>query len=306
MHWANEPGKLMRLRKKTKKTGARDTTPSALVAQKRATLLEELGRSPDEHPVFSLPAPLLPWGAVIAAFLITVITPPLIKDGPVGVILAAAIALATVVIMLVPRKLLVGHDGLLLVWILGTRFIRFRDIDDVETADGVFFRHPGINLTLDNGNAVDFSTSLFKERWAERDALILLIRLCIEMAKSKKTPPVQQVLLRAGKTYVAWARSLLAIGNGAHFDPRSPAVLPDDLLRIAENSDASLIERTAAFTALVTTGDVAIEKRLRVALDHTVAPLARSALREALDAADDEERIARLLERAEKLASLDG
>lgn len=296
----------MRLRKKTKKTPASSTTPTAIAAQKKATLLEDLGRSPDEHPVFSLPSPLLPWGGVIAAILITLVTPPLIKDGPVGVVLAAAIALAAFVIMLVPRKLLVGHDGLLLVWVLGSRFIRFRDIDDVETTDGVFFRHPGINLTLENGDAVDFSTSLFKERWAERDALISLIRLCVEMAKSRKMPAVQQTLLRAGKPYETWARSLLAMGNGAHFDPRSPAVVPDDLLRIAESPDASLVERTAAFAALAATRNVAFEKRLRVSLDDTVAPLVRSALREALDSGDDEVRIARLLERAEKLASLDG
>ena len=96
------------------------------------------------------------------------------------------------------------------------------------------------------------------------------------------------------------------MGKGAHFDPRSPAVLPDDLLRIAESPDASLVERTAAFAALAATRDVVFEKRLRVSLDHTVAPLVRSALREALEAGDDEERIARLLESAEKLASLDG
>lgn len=292
----------MRLRKKTKRPSPSATTRSALAAQK-AALLEELGRSPDEHPVFSFPSPLLPWGGVLLAILIIPITPALIKDGPVGVLLATAIALASFIIMLIPRKMLVGQDGLMLVWMLGSRFIRFRDIDKVETTDGIFFRLPGINLTLENGHAVDFSTSLFKERWAERDALILLIRLYIEMAKTKRLPPLPQGLLRAGKTYPAWARSLLALGSGAHFDPRSPAVLPDNLLRIAESPDMPAIDRTAAFIALGGARDAAMEKRLRLSIEHTLAPDVRSALRETLDAGEDEERIAQVLEHAEKITS---
>jgi hypothetical protein len=271
-------------------------------AHQKAALLEELGRSPDEHPVFSLPSPLLPWGGVIAAILVVLLARPLIKDGPVGILLLMGMALAAFVFMLLRRKLFVGQDGLLLVWILGSRFIRFRDVDHVEMSEGFVFRHPGINLVLKNGQAVDFSTSLLKERWAERDALIRLLRVCIETAKSKQAPPSIGALLRGGKPHDAWARALMAMGHGAHFDPRSPAVRPDDLLRIAESPDASTIERTAAFVALARTRDVAFEKRLRVALDQTVAPAVQSALREALEAGDDEERITRLLEHTEKMS----
>jgi hypothetical protein len=71
-------------------------------------------------------------------------------------------------------------------------------------------------------------------------------------------------------------------------------------LRIAESPDASTIERTVAFVALGASQDPALETRLRISLEHTVAPGVRSALREALDAGEDEERIAQLLERAEK------
>lgn len=276
------------------------TNPLSVSGLKKAALLESLGRSPDEHPVFSLPSPLLPWGGVFAAILITFLAPPLIKDGPVGVVLAAALMLATLVIMLIPRKLFVGEDGLLLVWMLGSRFIPFRDIDHVETTEGFFFRHPGIDVALKNGHALDFCTSLFKERWAERDALLLLLRACLESAKSKRVPATMGSLLRAGKPHAAWARALLAMGHGARVDPRTPAVLPEDLLAIAECTDASAIERTAAFVALSAKGEASFEKRLRVAAEHTVAPHVQSSLREALDAGEDEARIARLLERTEK------
>lgn len=289
------------MRQSKKKQHTRPVNTVTIGTQQKEALLEELGRSPDEYPVFSFPSPLLPWGGVVAAILIILLARPLVRDGPVGILLAAAMTLATFVVMLIPRKLIVGQDGVLFVWMMGSRFIRFRDIDYVEMSDGLFFHQPGINLALKSGRAMDFSTSLFKERWAERDALINLLRIYIETAKSKQAPPALGALSRAGKPYAAWARALLAMGHGAHFDPRAPAVLPEDLLRIAESPDASTIERTAAFVALAATHDVVFEKRLRVALDQTVAPAVRSALREALEAGDDEARIARLLEHTEKM-----
>lgn len=295
----------MRPSGKKKKASAPAGSSVSISDQKKAALLDDLGRSPDEQPVFSLPSPLLPWGGVVLAILITLLAPPLLRDGPVGALLAAAIALAMIVLVLIPRKLLLGQDGLLLVWMFGTRFIRFREIDSIEMTDGFYFRHPGINLTLMNGNALDFTTSIFKERWAERDALIMLIRAYCESAKTNRIPPVQQALLRAGKTHVAWARALLGMGHGAHFDPRKPGILLEDLLRIAENPDASTIERTAAFVALKASKDAAFEKRLRVSLDQTAAPAVRSALREALEADENEERLAQLLERTEKTAARD-
>lgn len=290
----------MRLPKRTKHKRTNVVEIVSNSAQKRAALLQELGRSPQEHPTFSLPSPFLPWGGVIVAILVVLAAPALVKESPAGLMLTAAVILAFFVVMLMPRKLLVGRDGLLLVWVVGTRFIRFRDINLVEMSEGFFFRHPGINLALVNGQAVEFSTSIFKERWAERDTLILLLRVCVEMAKAKKVPPVLQPLLRCGKTDAAWARALLAMGHGAHFDPRAPAVLTEDLWRVAENPDASPIERTAAFVALSASRDAAAEKRLRISLDDTVAPTVRSALRQALDANGDEERIAAVLAQAEK------
>jgi hypothetical protein len=283
--------------KKSKRAAA--SRVGAVSEHQKASLLRDLGRSPDEHALFSLPSPLLPWGGIPVLALIVLIGPRLIKDGPVGVLLAAAITLAMLIVMLVPRKLMVGNDGLLLMW-LGSRFIRFRDIDFVETTDGFWFHHPGINIVFKNGKALAFATSLFKERWAERDALISLIRLYVEAAMRKKSPQTHQALTRAGRPHDAWARALLAIGHGAHFDPRMPAVLPEDLLRVAESSDAPTVDRAAAFVALAATRDADTVKRLRVTLDHTVRPAARAALRGALDAGSNEEQIARALEYAEK------
>ncbi len=296
----------MRRPQKRKKTPPVVTHEIPTPTLEKMALLEELGRSRHEQPIFSLPSPFLPWGGVVVAILLAAAGPPLLKESPAGILLVAAIILAFFVIMLLPRKLLIGRDGLLFVWVLGSRFIRFRDIKNVDTSEGFFFHHPGINLELVNGNAMDFATSIFKERWAERDKLILLLRACIDSAKAKKIPSALQALLRTGKTHAAWARALKAMGHGAHFDPRAPAVLQEDLWRVAENPDASMVERTAAFVALSANRDAAKEKRLRDSLEGTVAPKMRSALRAALEADGDEERIAAVLEQAEKSMSPSG
>lgn len=289
-----------------KKQPAAPTQTFQISGNEKEDLLAELGRSPEEPPIFSLPSPLLPWGGVVAAIVLVFVAPPLIKDGPVGTLLVAALTLAMFVILLLPRKLLLGQDGLLLVWLLGSKFIRFRDIQTIEMSDGAFFHHPGINLIFKNGRATDFSTSVFKERWAERDLLIRLLRVCSETARSKRKPPVEQSLLRAGKSLDTWVRSLRAMGHGAHFDPRKPAVRLDDLWRIAESPDASLVERTAAFVALSATKDATHEKRLRISCDETVAPAVRASLTNALEAAEDEAKIAKVLEQAEKTSPHQG
>ena len=158
--------------------------------------------------------------------------------------------------------------------------------------------HTGISIVFKKGKALAFATSVFKERWAERDALISLIRVYVESATNKKPPQTNQALFRAGRPHASWARALVAMGHGAHFDPRTPAVDSEDLFRIAESPDAPTVDRTAACVALAATKNADTVKRLRIALEHTVSSAPRSALRGALDAGDDEQ-IARVLEYAE-------
>ncbi len=271
-------------------------------AHTKSNILRDLGRTADDSPVFSLPSRVLPWGGLVAAGLLMLLVPPLIREGPVGVLLSAAFALALFVVLLFPRKLIVGDDGLLIAW-LGSKFIPYREIDIIETTDGIIFHHPGINITLKDGHAFDFTTSIFKERWAERDALILLIRAYAADATRKRPVNAPGPITRNGRSFAAWARALRAIGNGAHFDTRAAAVVPEDLLRVAESPHAAVVDRAAAFVALAATKDDDIVRRLRIACDHTVAPNARAALRGALEATEDDDEIGRVLEYAEHAAS---
>jgi hypothetical protein len=271
-------------------------------AHTKSSILRDLGRTADDSPVFSLPSRLLPWGVLIASGPLTLLLPALIREGPVGVLLSAALALAFFIVLVFPRKLIVGDDGLLVAW-LGSRFIPYREIAYIETTDGIFFHHPGINIALKNGRAIDFTTSIFKERWAERDALISLIRVYADDATGKRPVNAPGPITRNGRSFAAWARALRAIGNGAHFDTRAAAVVPEDLLRVAESTHAAVVDRAAAFVALAATKDDDIVRRLRIACDHTVAPNARAALRGALETTDDDDEIGRVLEYAEHAAS---
>ncbi|HVK69083.1 MAG TPA: hypothetical protein VM694_31715, partial [Polyangium sp.] len=198
-----------------KTSSARPARPSPTGLPSREGLLRDLGRSPDERPVFSLPSPLLPWLGILLGIAVALLARVLTRAGPGGVTLWVALALAVVVVLLFPRKLVVGEDGLLLVWIRA-RFIPYRDIAYAETSDGFYFRHPGINIALRSGRAFDFATSVFKDRWAERDVLLSLIRATIEAASARRPARAPDALARGGRPHDAWARALRAIGSGAH------------------------------------------------------------------------------------------
>ncbi len=260
----------------------------------RAVLLHQLGRSPDEVAIFSLPSPLLPWFALILGALLALLAQALIREGPVGAVLSVALFLGLFVALLFPRKLVVGDDGLLLIWIRA-RFVSYKAIEYVETSDGFFLKSPGINVALRSGSALDFSTSVFKERWLERDALLQLIRVAVSESAHKSAPRTPDALLRAGREPLVWANGLRALGAGANLDARTPVVPVEDLLRVAENPVAAPIDRAAAFVVLLANVNPDISSRLRFAVDHTAQPETRAALEGALDARGDEHAIAAVL-----------
>ncbi|MDC0740205.1 hypothetical protein [Polyangium mundeleinium] len=281
-----------------KTSSARPARPSPTGLPSREGLLRDLGRSPDERPVFSLPSPLLPWIGILLGIAVALLARALTREGPWGVTLWGALALAVVVVLLFPRKLVVGEDGLLLVWIRA-RFIPYRDIAYVETSDGFSFRHPGINIALRSGRAVDFATSVFKERWAERDVLLSLIRATAEAANARRPAHAPDALGRGGRPHDAWARALRAIGSGAHEGLRISPVPAEELLRVAESPGAPVVDRAAAFVALAASRDDEHLRRLRIAIDLTAAPETKAALQAALAADGDEASIAEVLAFAE-------
>jgi hypothetical protein len=261
--------------------------------------LRNLGRTPGEPAVFWLPSPLLPTGAIVCTILLGLLLRPLLqRPAPGAMMLAIAIGIGFAFFVFLPRRLVVGEDGLLVSWI-GTRFIPYVDIAQVSPLEGFFIRHPGITIALRSGELVDLGTSVFRERWFERDALLTLICTTAEDFKTQRQEGMPEALDRRGRSHLEWARSLRAVGTGANLDPRTPPVPPEKLLRIAESPVAPLSARTAAFVALIAEGDKDIRKRLRIAAELTAAPDAKVALGGAIYA-ENEDTIAEVLEFAER------
>jgi len=286
------------MRRRGQGEGSRGAAAVRPTAHRKALILRDLGRTPGEPAVFSLPSPLLPTGAIVGAILLAILLRPVLqRPAPGAMMIAVAIGVAFAFFVLLPRRLVVGEDGLLVSWI-GTRFIPFVDIAQVSAHEGFSLRHPCITIALRSGGLVDLGTSVFRERWAERDALLTLIRTATEDFKAQRQEGAPEALVRRGRSHLEWARSLRAVGSGANLDPRTPPVPPERLLRIAESPVALLSARTAAFVALAAAGDEDIRKRLRVAAELTAAPDAKAALGGVL-VAENEEVIAEVLEYAE-------
>lgn len=261
--------------------------------------MRALGRSPSEPAVFSLPSPLMPMGAIFSGILLVIAQRTLLRNPEFGVVISLGVASILAFFALMPRRLVVGEDGLLISW-LGTRFIPYVDIAQVSTVEGFYFRHPGVSILLRSGRLLDLTTSVFKERWAERDALFTLIRTAVDDFKTQRQEGPPEMLVRRGRSHLEWARSLRHIGSGANLDPRTPPLPPEKLLRVAESPVAPLAARTAAFVALSATEDQDIHERLRIAAELTAAPATQAALQGALDAAGDESVLAEVLAYAEE------
>ncbi len=285
------------MRRRDEARGAQATTLSP-TAHRKAALLRALGRSPSEPAIFSLPSPLMPMGAIVCGILLVLAQRSLLRNAALGIPISLVLASILAALALFPRRLVVGEDGLLISW-LGTRFIPFVDIAQVSTVEGFYFRHPGVSILLRSGRLLDVTTSVWKDRWAERDALFTLIRTAAEDFKALRQEGPPEMLVRRGRSHLEWARSLRHIGSGANLDPRTPPVPADRLLRIAESPVAPLDARTAAFVVLTATEDKEIHERLRIAAELTAAPQVQAALQGALDAEGDESSLAEVLAYAE-------
>lgn len=278
--------------------GSRSAAAVRPTAHRKALILRDLGRTPGEPAVFSLPSPLMPTGAIAGAILLAILLRPVLqRPAPGAMMIALAVGIAFAFFVLLPRRLVVGEDGLLISWI-GTRFIPYVDIAQVTALEGFSVRHPCISIALRSGGLVDLGTSVFRERWAERDALLTLIRTATEDFKSQRQEGPPEALARRNRSHLEWARSLRSLGSGANLDPRTPPVPPEKLLRIAESPVAPLPARAAAFVALNASEDDEIRKRLRTAAELTAAPDAKAALGGVL-LSEDEADIAEALEYAE-------
>lgn len=218
--------------------------------------------------------------------------------------LVLAMSLAYVVycftLSMAPTTVRVGTDGIVTRWLGRTRFIAHSEIDIVAAYDEVrgTKRQRGVQLHLKSGEIVKLPTGQRDIAVTEAAQLERRIDEAREAFRRGSTTGTTDVLARGDRTVTDWIRYLRGMGAGA-VGPRAPAIPPDVLLRVVEDSKAAPLERASAAVAAIASGGDDAKHRVRIAADTTVAPKLRIALERIADGA--EETDAALLETLEEL-----
>lgn len=199
---------------------------------------------------------------------------------PIPYVLIPMIFALTALLMLLPRRVTVGRDGVLLDFLGTATFICVDRISAVElSANGVLVeetlgeRHE-IITRLDSAYQDDK-----RELIAERIREILHER---DRRRTERTAPTA-LLARGDRSVGAWAEHLRGLVSGGGY---RASLSPGDLWRLLEDSAAGRSERAGAAVALSKLADDGTRERLRVVAETTAEPRVRVAI---LCAAEEDE-----------------
>jgi hypothetical protein len=183
----------------------------------------------------------------------------------------------------IPRRVVVGADGVLIAWLRWQRWIPYAEIKSTVRTENT------LKLLLASGDIVQLP--------ADRDADELRARVDAALAGHRRDADdldalTGQGLARQGRVTAEWIASLRAAA-GRDTSYRSAGLDPERLWRLVEDGDEPPPTRAAAAVALAQTGpdarprllrvaEAVAEPRLRVAID-SAARDDDAALSEALD-----------------------
>jgi hypothetical protein len=221
--------------------------------------------------------------------------------GATGAVLGLGffVAIASMITLFVmPTKLSVGADGIVLRWFFRDRFISYGDVAHVERYEkGVGrSRHVGLSVALRSGEEVLIPTGHAK--WGDEELSIIgeRIRQAMETFRSGDAAADAAMLRRGARRPAEWVAALRAIGAGANADMRTAPLPRERLFRIVESPTAPAAERAAAAVALGGELDDETRGRLRVAADASASPKLRVVLTAAASGASEAELEAALSE----------
>ncbi|HEY2510335.1 MAG TPA: hypothetical protein VGI39_05755 [Polyangiaceae bacterium] len=209
-----------------------------------------------------------------------------------SIVLVFALAL----VMIIPSRIHVGADGVLVTWMGTRRFFAITEILGVEKYVRGAGRNKmcGARLTLADGARVDLPVG--QARWADdrAEALVERIREARETGGREVSEAAAVFLERGARGVAEWIQALRAVGAGAIADLRSAPMNHERLWRVVESHGAPAEERAAAAVALASSLDAPGKERLRVAAEA----VADRRLRVVLDAAEsgDEAAMAEALQ----------
>lgn len=227
---------------------------------------------------------MLAAGLIVA--VVTLLSRLSVHAGPVPLVTLIGLV---AVFSLIPAKVVVGVDGLLLKWLWRKRFISMKDIVSVQ-AQG----ETRISIELTGGKYETIYTASPKRRGGvfneRRDVILARIHEALQSHRASRSgADVTAMVARGGRSLEEWKKALAALEAG-DAGYRQAAVREEDLWRVVEDPRAGEDARAAAALVLRRGLDEPGKARVRVAAEATASPR----LRVALEAATAEDEAAAL------------
>jgi hypothetical protein len=155
--------------------------------------------------------------------------------------------------LLVPTRVDVGVDGLVITWLWRKRFVAFAEVAKVERFSDsslTSVKGTGVALTLRSGEIVRLSAGTPKVDEEHTDKLMALLDEAMRQFHAGVGPGVDTSAWRRGAEDLhGWVARLRGVGLGANADHRM-AVRREHLAGIARDPHRAPLERAAAAVAL--------------------------------------------------------
>ena len=247
--------------------------PSARIAQ---ALADDLEQAPRDRVEFEA---LPPWAHRMRWLAIVLTTSPWILINVVrhlpSITIGIVVALYALIglPMIVPQKVAIGEDGVLLRWAGRERFVPFGLVRDARATP------LGILLELAGDRPLEIRLSHRDDAEAARRAAMLeRIRRGLAEHRALARADDEALLARGARTIEAWVTELTQLGDGDALGYRACALPRERLWAILEHPAAEASARQGAAIALRARLDDDERRRLREVGQKSVSPRLRVAI----------------------------
>lgn len=199
------------------------------------------------------------------------------------------IVMSVLALLLVPSRIAIGIDGVLVRWLFLRRFHPFSNVRALYRIGD-----RGIGIDLSDGTRAEVYTSMARNGQLgagtiaeHREAVLARMESALRAHRSlDDASTVAEALARGDRTGGDWLADLVKLRAGGT-DYRTAALRDEDLWTLLESPSATEDARAAAALVLRRSLDDEGRARIRVAAEATASPRLRVALDRAADAAED-------------------
>lgn len=269
---------------------------SARMAQSLADTIEQVSRASDVSTFEALP----PWAHRIRWLTVLLTASPWIVFNVLrylpGFMLFVVIALYGVIALplVIPQRIAIGEDGVLLRWAGRRRFIAFGRIGAVQMTP------LGVELFLLEGRTLEIRvTQRADAELPRRRAILQRIEEGIEAHRALVPAEDEALLKRGERNRDEWMQEMSRLGAGDTLGYRAMAIPRERLWAVAENPSADPSAREGAALALRARLDEDERKRLASIAQKSASPRLRVAMDAVASHTIDDSKLRVTLEQAE-------